>query len=527
MWWAAGAVVLLVGACRKSDGANDAEAVLARVLPLPSAAKSQTSATCRDCHAEQFAGWHGTDHAMANQTLADAEVAAAFDPAREVENGGSSFRVERDESGARMISVGADGVEGKRYSVEAVLGYKPLRQMLVKTGKDDGRLQPVDLSWDALHQEWFNVVADEGRREGEWGHWTGRGNNWNSMCAQCHMTGYQKNYDAVADRYASTWVEQGIGCIQCHGAVEPGHGTEAAKSSLASNWIHDRQRSEQTCAYCHARNENLTAEFPPGALYEDHFRLTLPVQAGVFWPDGQQRDEDFNWTSVKLSRMHHAGVSCMDCHDPHTTKTILPVENNALCMQCHSAPGRTMPQTGILATVIEPTAHSRHAPGSTGNQCVSCHMPTTTYMQRAPRHDHGWLKPDPLLTKELGIPNACNGCHSDQSVDWAIAHASDWYGDKLDSRQRARARAVAGAQAADEAAVPMLLKLLGEEDIPAWKATYLQLMAGHAEHDSHVRIAAEAATRDADPMVRASQIHRRSSAAQPRSDDSCQPDDCN
>ena len=221
----------------------------------------------------------------------------------------------------------------------------------------------------------------------------------------------------------------------------------------------------------------------------------------MFWPDGQQQDEDFNWTSVKLSRMHHAGVTCMDCHNPHTNKTILPVENNALCMQCHSAPGRVMPQTNVLAPIIDPLAHSRHAEGSTGNQCVSCHMPTTNYMIRSPRHDHGWLKPDPLLTKELGIPNACSRCHTDQTVDWAIAHAEAWYGDKLDSRQRQRARAVAAGRTGSEESVAALLTLMKDEDIPAWQATYVQLLSSHF-HDAPVAAAIEEALDHEDPMVR-------------------------
>lgn len=48
------------------------------------------------------------------------------------------------------------------------------------------------------------------------------------------------------------------------------------------------------------------------------------MDAGTFYSDGQQRDEDFNRASVQLSRMGHAGVTCLDCHDPHTTRTILP-----------------------------------------------------------------------------------------------------------------------------------------------------------------------------------------------------------
>ena len=49
-------------------------------------------------------------------------------------------------------------------------------------------------------------------------------------------------------------------------------------------------------------------------------------------------------------------------------------------------------------------------------------MPVTVYMQRHPRRDHGFTIPDPLLTKELNIPNACNRCHANQTTDWALKY---------------------------------------------------------------------------------------------------------
>ncbi len=501
-----GAVVILTSSCRRAetsaatDSPQAGEATRVAQAKLPSMAKNQTSAYCQSCHADVHAAWEGTDHANANQMVGEADLAEAFAEAHQISDGGATFDLEDGSDGPAMVWHPSAEGEKQRFPVQAALGQKPSRQMLVET--EPGRIQPTDMAWDPAAKEWFNVFGQQNRRPGEWGHWTGRGMNWNSMCAHCHMTGYEKNYNVATDRYHGTWVEDGISCIQCHGPVPENHGQNGAGAGV--DWIHDRHRAMETCAYCHARNEQLTAEFPPGEAYDDHHRLTLPVQAGVFWPDGQQLDEDFNWTSVRLSRMYHAGVTCMDCHDPHTTKTILPVENNALCMQCHTAPGRTMPGTGVQSPVINPLAHSRHAEGSTGNLCVSCHMPTTNYMVRSPRHDHGWLKPDPLMTKELGIPNACNECHGEESIDWAIAHTDDWYGEKMDSRQRARARAVAAAQAGEERAVGMLLELWESEDIPAWRATFLQLLAPHADHHPEIAPVARAAASSDDAMERAS-----------------------
>jgi len=450
------------------------------VRPTVAEAVTQTSESCRACHAKIFDSWHDTDHALANRTVAQSGEAAAlagFHPPAGI---------------------------GPGTPPEFILGHKPIWQPLIPA--PGGRWQPHELAFDTVKHEWFNVFGNEDRHPDEWGHWTGRGMNWNSMCAQCHMTGFQKNYDAAADTYHSTWVEQGIGCIQCHGPTAPDHGKKSAVATTGPipPFFGDRGKMMQTCAPCHARNEQLTLNFQPGDNYSDHYRVTLPVEPGVFYPDGQQRDEDFNWTSVLLSRMGHAGVTCMDCHDPHTTKTILPVANNLLCLQCHSAPGRVLPG-GVRAVPIDPVAHSHHAEGSAGNSCIACHMPTTNYMQRVPRHDHGWLKPDPLMTKELGIPNACSKCHADQSVDWAVAKADEWYGAKLDSRQRTRARAVAAAQAGRPDAPASLLAVLAQEDIPAWRATYLSLLARYPLGQEEMK-AGRAALTASDPIERSAAV---------------------
>lgn len=480
-------VVLFTPACRR---ATPGAAVAVASRPTVAQATGQTSATCQACHAGIHAGWSPSDHAHANRPATGPDSADA----REA-----------------FATFPADAGKADVSASEMILGHAPLWQPLVSgTG---GRWQPHELAYDPKAKEWFNVFGDEQRRPEEWGHWSNRGMNWNSMCAHCHMTGYEKKYDAVTDQYHSTWVEQGVGCIQCHGAMPAGHGqpsvTATASVSTESRSPQqvaaERVRQMHTCAPCHARNEPLTDNFQPGDFYHDHFRVELPVRPGVYYPDGQQRDEVFNWASMLLSRMGHAGVTCMDCHDPHTTKTVLPVANNALCLQCHAAPGRVM-AGGARAVPIDPLAHSHHAAGSAGNQCVSCHMPTTTYMQRAPRHDHGWLKPDPLMTQELGIPNACSTCHSDKPVSWAVEKTDAWYGEKMDSLQRRRARAVHAAQQGDPNAVPALLALLKEEQIPAWRATFLGLLAEFPPHSAEVVAVAEKALAADDPLERSAGV---------------------
>lgn len=459
-------------ACRRAPNPKPVNSTATEPVQI-----SLRSADCAACHARTAAAWSGTDHALANQLPDFAH-----------------------QNALRTFPSPADLGTPSPDRPLMILGHKPVWQPLVPAR--GGRWQAHSLAFDPKRDDWFNVFGTEDRKPGEWGHWTGRGMNWNTMCAPCHMTGYKAGYDAATDTFNSTWLEQGIGCVQCHGNPPTGHGSPANPDSPRYDPASgDRSRIMQTCAPCHARNEPLTAAFKPGDNYHDHYRVILPVEARIFHPDGQQRDEDFNWTSILTSRMGHAGVTCLDCHDPHSNKTILPVENNALCMQCHTAPGRKMP-AGALAPVIDPLSHSRHAEGTAGNQCVSCHMPTTTYMQRSPRHDHGWIKPDPLLTRELGIPNACSRCHEKEGLDWVVAKAGAWYGPKLDSAQRARTRAVAALQSGGSEAVAPALAVLAREDIPAWRATVLDLLAPHAAMPP-VRSALETALHANDPLERA------------------------
>ncbi|HWA87900.1 MAG TPA: tetratricopeptide repeat protein [Opitutus sp.] len=503
MGYFGGSVMMLLLLAAASGCARRApEAVRRRTV---AEAVDQTSATCAQCHAKIQAAWRTTDHANANRKIGEGEH-VAFLVAQVIADGGSRFELGWQD-GHGVMTEARPGSPAQRHLVEFILGSKPLWQPLVSA--PGGRWQPTDMAYDPAKREWFNVFDHENRQPGEWGHWTGRGMNWNSMCAQCHMTGYEKNYHASTDSYTSTWVEQGVGCIQCHGPMPPGHdrlkpGVRGDPATVAP-FHGDRRRMMQTCAPCHARNEPLTASFQPGDDYNDHYRVTLPVDPAVFYPDGQQKDEDFDWTSVLLSRMGHAGVTCLDCHDPHTTRTILPVAKNLLCLQCHAAPGRVM-MSGIRAVPIDPVAHSHHPDGSAGNSCVECHMPTKVYMQRAPRHDHGWLRPDPLLTKELGIPNACNRCHTDQTVDWAIEKTDAWYGAKMNSHQRTRTRAVAAAQAHDPAAVSALLAALHDETVPAWRATLIDLAGSYQPLRPDVENAARASLKAADPLERAAAV---------------------
>ena len=85
----------------------------------------------------------------------------------------------------------------------------------------------------------------------------------------------------------------------------------ARPSSVAAE-----RREVETCARCHARRGLLSESYLPGRPLAETHRPAL-LEAGLYYADGQMRDEVYNWGSFLQSRMYAQGVTCSDCHDPH------------------------------------------------------------------------------------------------------------------------------------------------------------------------------------------------------------------
>jgi len=386
------------------------------------------SEACRSCHPKEFEDWKGSHHALAEIAL----------------------------STPRAVPTEAlDGLGATRPGVRSV-GVHPLVQYVVEV---DGVEQVSQTAWDPDAQEWFDIFED-GREPGEWGHWSGRGMNWDSMCASCHNTNLEKKWDPATDTYATTQKEWGVGCEACHG---PGgsHVDSGGTSPLATL---DQSTLVGACGACHARRGELLPGQHPHLPFLDRFLPELPGLQDTWHADGQVRDENYEWASFRLSRLHTAGVTCGDCHNPHSGQ--IKFEGDALCMSCHVTPQGTIPP-------LVPEEHTHHSTDSEGARCMGCHMPETTYMQRDPRHDHSFSVPDPLLTLELGIPNACNRCHTQESAEWSLAYVDEWYGERMERPRRTNARLLAAARNAEPGAWQAILARLEEEPNATWRAVRL------------------------------------------------------
>ncbi len=439
----------------------------------PTEVPAPDAGACRECHTVAYERWHGSQHAHAMRPVSTEQDAPAFDGPSRLEYGDFVNEARRSQDRLEIIQSYSNQAPSVHEAV-GVIGVTPLIQYV--TPFPGGRLQVADAAFDPHHGEWFHVFGEDIRQPQDWGFWKNRSMTWNTRCAECHMTGFHAGYDAESDTYDSTWEAMGISCTQCHGDQ-----SDHLADPLATEWERDREsltrrQHMDTCATCHARRENLTGRFTPGDRFDDHYRLSLLTEPNLYYPDGQIRDEVFETGSFRSSRMYQKGVTCLHCHDPHSGGLLQPVHNNALCLSCHAAPGWNG------APVIIPEAHSHHPASSTGNQCINCHMPHTTYMQRDPRRDHGFTIPDPLLTVELGIPNACNKCHSDQSAEWAADHVSTWYGDRMRRRSRDRARLVSAVSGADDITphLDAMLRMTREEDNAVWRASLLALLAPYS-----------------------------------------------
>lgn len=455
---------------------------------------AMTSESCRSCHAEIFETWRQSHHAHANRPLLANRDREAFVPEHTLSASGLTTKVFWKSDRPAITAPMSDGSQ-QTFHPEMVLAYTPLQQFLIPF--EGGRWQVTEWAWDPSRKDWFNVFGPAGRHPNEWGSWAGRGMNWNANCATCHMTAYDKGYSIASDSYASRWNEMGVSCLQCH-AVTEDHLKNPAAPLARHNW----DVKQDNCAACHSRREEMYPGFGPDSEYDNHYRLALPVTQGLYYPDGQVRDEDFEYGSFLMSKMGgRAGVTCLDCHNAHSGATKLPAANNSTCLSCHSSPG----QRGAI--VIDPLAHGHHKPDSAGSRCIECHMTQTTYMERDPRRDHGFHIPDPLLTKELGIPNACNKCHTDQSVDWAMEWTDRWYGEKMARPERERTRAVARAYAGEStrALAGDLVRLAEREDLAVWRAALLTMAARRVDLPE-VQASLTKALSDKSPIVRAAAV---------------------
>ena len=457
---------------------------------------------CAACHMTEAELWRGSHHDLAMAVASPASVSGDFNGARFTYNGVTSEFFVRD----GVYRVRTDGPDGAltEYEITHAFGTEPLQQYLAEF--PDGRFQVLTTAWDSRPadeggQRWFHLYPDDAVDHEDPLHWTGDFYNWNSTCAECHSTNLRKNYHPEEDRFETTFSSIDVDCESCHGPgsrhVQAPEEVPMGLAAATGQWqfpegaviaqrvppLADRTELE-TCAQCHSRRSQFSDEFQPGDPLLDGFQPSL-LDEGLYHADGQIQDEVYVYGSFLQSPMHAAGVTCSDCHEPHSAR--LRVQGDALCAQCHQASAYLGPQ------------HHHHPGDGPGTACVDCHMPAETYMVVDPRRDHSFRVPRPDLSVSLGTPNACAGCHQAEGDQWAADTVAGWYPEgRSGTPHYAEAIHAARQWAGDRGA--RLTALAEDSAAPAIvRATAVSLLS--AQMDDRALRTVEAVLQDDDPLV--------------------------
>jgi len=408
------------------------------------------SSECRECHKEQFDSWHRTFHRTMTQDASPETVLGDFVRSNSIAFLGVTAEMVREGTNFAMK---LRDEQGRTQSLPVVrtVGSRRMQQYLTVDGTRHVRL-PV--AYDLVNRRWMHLNGSFFYPDGtDFRHHV---TEWNSNCIFCHNTKAVPGYDWEKKTWDSQVAELGIGCGSCHGPALD-HVRLAAKPATKQLWLDhagdappkqivhpgkiDSDRAMQICGHCHGqrvpqpldRIREIMTTGDPYDAGEDLHAFFAPIQKETkvgamgfdtrFWGDGSPRLSAFEYQGLLRSKCHSSGqpgnrITCISCHSMHggDPKGMIKERNrsNAACTTCH-------PKLSSTPNLI---AHTRHSSGSAGSSCYECHMPKVTFGVMDAHRTHDISIPRPGDTFVLGKPNACNQCHLDKSVNWAIRESS-------------------------------------------------------------------------------------------------------
>lgn len=399
--------------------------------------------TCVECHQQEHQDWLGSHHDLAMDSATEKSVLGNFNNYTFNHKGKKHRMFKKD--GRFFINTEGENGKFNDFEISYTFGYTPLQQYLVAF--PGGRYQCLPIAWDTDKGKWFHLgdttYSDEDLQPESWLYWTNQAQNWNGMCADCHSTKLEKNYNYNKNTYNTTWFEIDVSCEACHGPssehLKWAQLPEGSRPMNENTWLPvktsniSNEEYVNICARCHSRRGVMGNFSHQNSDILDHIIPQKAVQP-FYFADGQILDEDYVYTSFTQSKMYTKDVQCNDCHNVHSTR--LKTRGNDLCMQCHQPDIYDTPKHHFhkmpgenLDTLINNTSQPTMQDGE-GALCVNCHMTGRFYMGNDYRRDHSFRVPRPDLTLSIGTPNACNDCHTDKSTQWSQNYILQWYGEK-------------------------------------------------------------------------------------------------
>ena len=301
------------------------------------------------------------------------------------------------------------------------------KQRYFKQVGDDYFVFPAQ--WDVTHRLWRPYFVKNGT---DW---------WAPL--------YPPRQHATANRAAVRWVplsqlryrHQESHRVECWLREMPRPGQRSRRAPRQADIINPAKlnyvQANDTCIQCHSQGQPLAnpikgkyydwpVGFHMGNRLVDFWKLedhTLGELSFTHFPDGTAHKNRMQGNDFVQSLMYTRGVTCANCHDPHGSDNeamlIKPVKE--VCSTCH-APNA---QNGPHAPTVE--AHTHHARGSAGSECIACHMPRIEQtIADVDVRAHTFKFITPGESDALKIPNACNLCHTDKTTAWATEALKGW-----------------------------------------------------------------------------------------------------
>jgi predicted CXXCH cytochrome family protein len=387
-----------------------AGAVALLSMIVPAAAEAQTtpayvgSARCATCHRAIYDRWKNTR--MANIVRDPKEHPEAILP---------------------DLSKPDPNLTFTKDQIAWVYGSKWKQRYFTKVGDD---YFPLGSQWDVVHKQWSRYhVPDTG---GDW--WTKFYPSDNlkrptgPTCDGCHSVNYN-----IQTKQPTEW---NVGCEKCHG---PGgdHVSRPSRANIVNPVRLDTIDGVNVCVQCHSQGQPLQKPlagkyydwpvgYRPGLKLSDFWQLEehkLGDTTFTHFADGTAHKNRMQGNDFVQSVMYRRGVTCFSCHDVHGTQNnadlIKPAQ--VLCLTCH---GPISPNGPHTATIEQ---HTHHKIGSTGSECVNCHMPAIQPEIRGVfvrSHTFNFIPPS--ATDSLKVPNPCTTCHTDKDTKWAAAALKSW-----------------------------------------------------------------------------------------------------
>jgi cytochrome c553 len=201
------ASAILTSGCQQKTPSADTTPSPSPLTPI-SQATFAGSESCAACHLAEHEKWMGSYHQEAQQAANDQTVLGDFNDKQFVHYGVTS-RFHIVEGEYRITTQDGEGRQTD-FPVDFVIGVYPLQQYV--TRMTNGHYQVFQLCWDTRPQEdggqrWFHLYPNEAIPPEDMLHWTGPNFNWNYMCADCHATDLDRNFDVKTHSFDTKWSE--------------------------------------------------------------------------------------------------------------------------------------------------------------------------------------------------------------------------------------------------------------------------------------------------------------------------------